>query len=84
MDSNQLLHYMRGFFELVDEPTPAQIRAIRNEVLRARPVIGEPFPVEVVDPIKRVTASRPMYGDRGGCGGGATPAPYIDREKIPS
>lgn len=60
MDANQLFHYLRGFFELVDEPTPAQIRAIRNEVLRARPV-------EVVDPIKRVTASRPMHGDCG-CG----------------
>lgn len=68
MDSNQLLHYLRGFFELVDEPTPAQIRAIRNEVLRAQPV----------------TASRPMHGDCGGCGGGAPPPPYINREKIPS
>ena len=41
MDANQLLHYLRGFFELVDEPTPAQIRAIRNEVLRAQPVTAE-------------------------------------------
>ena len=40
MDSNQLLHYLRGFFELVDEPTPTQIRAIRNEVLRAQPGNG--------------------------------------------
>lgn len=49
MDSNQLSHYLRGFFELVDEPTPAQIRAIRNEVLRAQPVTAEIIPVEVVD-----------------------------------
>lgn len=84
MDSNQLLHYLRGFFELVDEPTPAQIRAIRNEVLRAQPVTAEIIPVEVVDPIKRVTASRPMRGDCGGCGGATPPPPYIDREKIPS
>lgn len=85
MNANELLHYLRGFFELVDEPTPTQIRAIRNEVLRAQPVTAEIIPVEVVDPIKRVTASRPMHGDCGGCGGGATPPPpYIDREKIPS
>ena len=84
MDSNQLLHYLRGFFELVDEPTPAQIRAIRNEVLRARPVNAEIIPVEVVDPIKRVGASRSTTGNCGGCGssGGVPPPPYIDREKI--
>lgn len=86
MDANQLLHYMRGFFELVDEPTPAQIRAIRNEVLRAQPVTAEIIPVEVVDPIKRVTASRSASGDCGGCSGRGgvppPPPPYIDREKI--
>jgi hypothetical protein len=83
MDSNQLLHYLRGFFELVDEPTPAQIRAIRNEVLRAKPVTAEIIPVEVVDPIKRVTSGRSAHGGCGGCGG-APPSPYIDRDKIPS
>lgn len=84
MDSNQLLHYLRGFFELVDEPTPAQIRAIRNEVLRAKPVTAELIPVEVVDPIKRIASSRSVHGGCGGCGGGAMPPPYIDREEIPS
>lgn len=84
MDSNQLLHYLRGFFELVDDPTPAQIRAIRNEVLRAQPVTAEIIPVEVVDPIKRVATSRSMHGGCGGCGGGTTPPPYIGPEKIPS
>lgn len=85
MNANDLLHYLRGFFELVDEPTPAQIRAIRNEVLRAQPVTAEIIPVEVVDPIKRVTASRPVQSDCGGCGssGGVPPPPYIDRGKIP-
>lgn len=37
MDANQLLHYLRGFFELVPEPTPDQIRALRNEILQAKP-----------------------------------------------
>ena len=83
MNANDLLHYLRGFFELVDEPTPAQIRAIRNEVLRAQPVTAEIIPVEVVDPIKRVSSSRPMHSDCG-CGGGATPPPYVGREKTPS
>lgn len=83
MDSNQLLHYLRGFFELVDEPTPTQIRAIRNEVLRAKPVTAELIPVEVVDPIKRITSSRSVHGGCGGCGG-AMPPPHIDREEIPS
>lgn len=71
MDANQLLHYMRGFFELVDEPTPAQIRAIRNEVLRARPVIGEPFPVEV--------PPKSAYSADCGCG---PPKPVLDTSKI--
>lgn len=46
MDANQLLHYLRGFFELVDEPTPTQIKAIRNEVLHAQPVTPQLIPVE--------------------------------------
>lgn len=36
MDANQLLYFLRGFFELTDEPTAAQIRLIRKEVLAAR------------------------------------------------
>ena len=36
MDANQLLYFLRGFFELTDEPTEAQIRLIRKEVLAAR------------------------------------------------
>ena len=58
MDSNQLLHYLRGFFELVDEPTPAQIRAIRNEVLRAQGV-KLPLPSQSTSSLPpRVGASR--------------------------
>lgn len=71
MDANQLLHYLRGFFELVEEPTPGQIRALRNEVLRAQPVSAEIIPVEVVNPIKRVSGGQPAHGDCG-CGGGST------------
>ena len=44
MNANDLLHYMRGFFELVPEPTPAQLTAIRNEVLRATTVDTFPMP----------------------------------------
>ncbi len=44
MNANDLLHYMRGFFELVPDPTPAQLTAIRNEVLRATPVDAFPVP----------------------------------------
>jgi hypothetical protein len=64
MNANELLFYMRGFFELVEDPSPAQIRALRNEVLRAQPVTAEIIPVEIVNPIKTVTKSG------GGCGGG--------------
>jgi len=68
MDANQLLHYLRGFFELVEEPTAAQIRAVRNEVLRAQPVEAQLIPVEVASPVRRA--------DTGGCGGGCgKPAP---------
>ena len=74
MDANALFHYLRGFFELVDEPTPAQIRALSNEVLRAKPVTAEIIPVEVVDPIKRVMAGRPAPGGCG-CGGNTPPTP---------
>lgn len=63
MDANALLHYLRGFFEHVAEPTIAQINAIRMEILQAKPVIPEIIPVEVVNPMKRVS------GAGGGCGG---------------
>lgn len=74
MDSNQLLHYLRGFFELVAEPTPEQIRAIRTEVLSAKPVEAQIIPIEMRNPISQAGC---------GCGGGTPPPPYIDREKIP-
>lgn len=44
MNANDLLHYMRGFFELVTDPTPAQLTAIRNEILRATIVDTSPTP----------------------------------------
>lgn len=58
MNSNDLLHYMRGFFELVPDPTPAQIRAIQLAVLQAKPVDVQYIPVEVVNPMKTVTNSK--------------------------
>ncbi len=51
MDANQLLHYLRGFFELVAEPTADQVRAIRNAVLSAQVVGTTIVPVEVSNPI---------------------------------
>lgn len=68
MDANQLLFYLRGFFELVTEPNAEQIRALRNEVLRAKSVVAEIIPVEIVDPIKRV--SNISNSKSGGCGCG--------------
>lgn len=47
MDANELLHYLRGFFELVPDPTEHQIRAIRNEVLRAERVMNKLLPIEM-------------------------------------
>lgn len=72
MNANDLLHYMRGFFELVPDPTPAQLTAIRNEVLRATIVETCPTP-------------RPPAptGDCGCSGkGGRPPAPTIDPSKL--
>lgn len=65
MDSNQLLHYLRGFFELVADPTPEQIRAIRTEVLSAKPVEAQIIPVEMRNPVSHAGC---------GCGGTKTPA----------
>lgn len=53
MNANELLHYMRGFFEHVEQPTQAQINALRNEVLSAKPVEAQLIPVEVANPISR-------------------------------
>jgi hypothetical protein len=66
MDSNQLLHYLRGFFELVAEPTPEQIRALRVEILQAKPVTAEIIPVEVANPMRRAAGPQ-SHGDCG-CG----------------
>ncbi len=68
MDANQLLHYLRGFFELVDTPTEAQIRSIRNEVLQAKPAVSE-------------LAAFVQPRNSGNCGGHTEP--YIDRNKFP-
>lgn len=72
MDSNQLLHYLRGFFELVPDPTPAQLTAIRNEVLRATTVDTSPAP------------RPPAPAADCGCSGKSSraPAPAIDHSKI--
>ncbi len=65
MNANELLHYLRGFFELVGSPTQEQIWAIRNEVLRAKPVEAELIPVEVVNPMKRAGKSDCGCGQKG-------------------
>lgn len=62
MDANQLLFFLRGFFEHVSDPTPEQFNSIRMVILMAKPVTAEIIPVEVVNPMKRVSSS-------GGCGG---------------
>jgi hypothetical protein len=73
MNANDLLHYLRGFFELVTDPTPAQITAIRNEILRATPVKPQPLP----------PMPPPPSGDCGCRGkGGHTPAPALDHSKL--
>lgn len=63
MNANELLHYLRGFFELVAEPSKEQMIAIRNEVLNARPVEAQLIPVEVRNPIHTLTTT-----GTGGCG----------------
>jgi len=84
MDANQLLHYLRGFFELVETPTPDQIRSIRNEILRAQPANTELIPVEVANPIHHEDRRRPQSGDCG-CSGypERPPRPYLDSTKLP-
>lgn len=72
MNANDLLHYMRGFFELVPDPSPAQLSAIRNEVLRATTVDMFPTP-------------RNMPADDCGCSGKPNrppPPPSIDPSKL--
>ena len=65
MNANELLCYLRGIFEVVPELTPDQIRTIRIEVLRAKPVVAELIPVEVVNPIKTISSTRSQSGDCG-------------------
>lgn len=56
MNANELFFYLRGFFENVSEPSVPQIQALRNEILRTKPVEPQLIPVEVVNPTVR-TAS---------------------------
>ena len=68
MDANQLMFYLRGFFENVPDPSAEQISAIRNEILGARPVEpprGLPLPP-------------------GTCLDCGPPKPYIDPSRIPA
>jgi hypothetical protein len=69
MDANQLLFFLRGFFEHVGEPTLAQINGLRTQILQAKPVTAEIIPVEIVNPIKRVASAGGGCGCGGGCGG---------------
>lgn len=62
MNANELLHYLRGFAELVDQPTPAQWAALRNEILRASSVENQFIPVPMSNPTNPPTPC-------GGCQG---------------
>ena len=53
MNANELLFYLRGFFELVSSPSSAQIEAIRQEVLTATRVENIIVPIEVQNPIAK-------------------------------
>lgn len=64
MNANELLHYLRGFFELVTEPTPTQIQHIRTEILQAQPLTPQIIPVEVVNPLKQVSSGRDSSSHR--------------------
>lgn len=66
MNANELLHYLRGFAELVDQPTPAQWAALRNEILRASSVENQFIPVPAHF---QNETPRPC----GGCGGKSAP-----------
>ncbi len=50
MNANELLFYLRGFTELVTNPTEYQWNALRNEILRAKPVDPQLVPVAVSNP----------------------------------
>lgn len=52
MNANELLFYLRGFTELVNLPDDAQWVALRNEILRAKPVEAQfiPIPTSNVGP----------------------------------
>lgn len=41
MDANQLLFYLRGFFEMVPDPTGSQVAVLRSQILLAKPVVTE-------------------------------------------
>lgn len=88
MDANQLLFYLKGFFELTKEPTAAQISAIRNEILNAQPLEPEVITVPVVNPIngkpgsdcgcgskKKSTYQKPFEFNAGGALSTATTPP---------
>ena len=56
MNANELLCYLRGFAELVDQPTEAQWSALRKEILTAKLVENQIIQVPMYgagDSIKR-------------------------------
>jgi hypothetical protein len=54
MNANELMYYLRGLLENTIKVTPAQIQAIRTEVLSANPVEVQLIPVEMAN-------TRPMH-----------------------
>lgn len=65
MDANQLLYYLRGFFENVPSPTVDHMLHLRNAILQAKPVEVQLIPIEVENPIKS--------SNKGDCGCGKAP-----------
>lgn len=51
MNANELLFYLRGFTELIASPTEGQWAALRNEILRAKPVEDRVIQVPMMNPI---------------------------------
>lgn len=55
MNANELLCYLRGFVELVTGPSEAQWNALRNEILRAKPVENQFIQVPMSNPTNTPT-----------------------------
>lgn len=83
MNANELLMYLKGFFENVPNPSKAQVSGIRDVVLRSTIVEPEKevIPVHVAMPMQAAPYSVGSFGSDSGCssrGSCGKPEPYID------